>query len=521
MQKILIEIKEDTLEFTGLVKLKPGISNLLNTNIISNNELLFSLSYLNENYNIVNLFIKELCQDKKIKKIRISDMSLVAVICRLINNVNIEEINILEEVNISYEAYEALIAIPSLKEVRCFTIPTYMLDLFDKKNIVVESRQEVLFTSKFMEDNKLTSYSNIYYKDKITFNTITEEDLEDFKIFLKINKYLKTIYLNTSIKEFVNKVVDILVSYRLKKVKIIILDDNINKVNADNLRALNKEYSKYILIRISYSKEYIRKNYLKQIILTTLTYCLIIIIGIVTMTISYIFISNYQSEQNLIAIQEEINNILKDYPDHDVVPPTSNPDEEIPSIPQLTPNQAYLSLKELNSDTVGWLTVPGTNIDYPVVKTTDNEYYLTHNFKKQDDYNGWVFMHYLNNDTILDKNTILFAHNRYYSGLMFGTLNKVNNKDWYNNTSNNLITFNTIYNNYKWEVFSIYSVKVTADYLKTIFNTDEEWLNFIDLLKERSVFKSDIEIGPDDKILTLSTCLENNKRLVVHAVLRK
>ena len=77
MQKILIEIKEDTLEFTGLVKLKPGISNLLNTNIISNNELLFSLSYLNENYNIVNLFIKELCQDKKIKKICISDMSLV------------------------------------------------------------------------------------------------------------------------------------------------------------------------------------------------------------------------------------------------------------------------------------------------------------------------------------------------------------------------------------------------------------------------------------------------------------
>ena len=89
MQKILIEIKDDTLEFTSLVKLKPNTSNLLNTNIISNNELLFSLSYLNENYNIVNLFIKELCQDKKIKKICISNMSLVSTICHLVNNVNI------------------------------------------------------------------------------------------------------------------------------------------------------------------------------------------------------------------------------------------------------------------------------------------------------------------------------------------------------------------------------------------------------------------------------------------------
>ena len=261
MQKILIEIKDDTLEFTSLVKLKPNTSNLLNTNIISNNELLFSLSYLNENYNIVNLFIKELCQDKKIKKICISNMSLVSTICHLVNNVNIEEIDIQEEVNISYEAYEALITIPSLIKIVCFTIPTYMLDLFDQKNIIVESRQEVLFTSKFMEDNNLTSYSNIYYKEKINFNTITEEDLEDFKTFLKINKYLKTIYLNTSLKEFVNKVVEVLVSYRLKKVKIIILDDNINKVNADNLRELNKKYSKYLIIRISYSKEYIKKNY--------------------------------------------------------------------------------------------------------------------------------------------------------------------------------------------------------------------------------------------------------------------
>lgn len=528
MQKILIEIKENTLEFSGLIKLKPNATNLLNTNIISNNELLFSEDYLKDNTSIVSLFIKEMCSDKKISKVIIDNMNLVPIISKILINSNINSVNILEEVNITYEAYESLISIPSLKEVICFTIPTYMLDLFDKKEIQVESRQEVLFTSKFMEDNKLTSYSKIYYKSTINFNTLTPEDIEDFKNFLRINKYLKIIYFNTSSIEPVNNIVDIIVNFRLKKIKIIIIDDSINKEKADNLRRINKKYPNNVIIRLSYSKEYIKRNYLKQIILTTLSYCLVIIITIVTMTVSYIFMGNYQSEQNMIAIKEEIEEQLKDYdidnnPSEEPSIPTTpdEGDDGLPSIPNLTPNEAYLSLREINNDTVGWLTVPGTNIDYPVVKTTDNDYYLTHNYKKQNDYNGWVFMHYLNNDTILDKNTILFAHNRYYSGVMFGTLNKINNKDWYNNASNNLITFNTIYNNYKWEVFSIYSINVTADYLKTIFNNDKEWSDFIKLISDRSVFKSNIEVGKDDKILTLSTCLDNNRRLVVHAVLKK
>ena len=130
-------------------------------------------------------------------------------------------------------------------------------------------------------------------------------------------------------------------------------------------------------------------------------------------------------------------------------------------------------------------------------------------------------MHYYNSTHNLDKNTIIFAHNRFYSGIMFGTLNEVTKDTWYNNTKENLITFNTLYDNMQFEVFSIYKTNITADYLKTTFDSELEWNNFIKMIRERSMFQNNINVGTNDKIITLSTCLDNDTRLVVHAVLRK
>ena len=73
----------------------------------------------------------------------------------------------------------------------------------------------------------------------------------------------------------------------------------------------------------------------------------------------------------------------------------------------------------------------------------------------------------------------------------------------------------------EFEVFSIYKTNITADYLKTTFDSDLEWNNFIKMIRERSMFQNNINVGTNDKIITLSTCLDNDTRLVVHAVLRK
>ena len=104
---------------------------------------------------------------------------------------------------------------------------------------------------------------------------------------------------------------------------------------------------------------------------------------------------------------------------------------------------------------------------------------------------------------------------------MFGTLNRVLDEKWYTNDSNLYITFNTLYNEYQWKIFSVYSIDVTNDYLYTNFKNDIDYAAFLNKLKDRSDIPLSTNVSVDDKIITLSTCLDDNKRLVVHAVLQK
>ena len=180
---------------------------------------------------------------------------------------------------------------------------------------------------------------------------------------------------------------------------------------------------------------------------------------------------------------------------------------------------SYDKLLKVNSDMVGWLTVKGVEIDYPVVRTTDNSYYLKRNFYKEKDYNGWVFMDYRNNSIELNDNTIIYAHNRFTSGVMFGQLPNIRKKAWLKDKNNYDITFNTLYENGTWRIFSYYSIDVTSDYLITTFIEKESYQEFLDMITKRSEHKFDTKVTTDDKILTLSTCLDNNQRFVVHAVL--
>lgn len=522
MQKILIEIKNQYLEFFNVTSKACISNNLLNTNIISNNKLLFSKDYILENIKMVSSFIKEITIDKNIETIYLNDLSMISLVCQLINKCQIKTLVSLDEKNFTYEAYEAISKVPSIKKVNCYSIPTFMIELFDQKNIIVESRSEILFTSKFMQENNLNQYSKIYYKIALRFTSpLTPTDLTDFLTFLKINKYLKTIHFNTLNIPDLKSIIGILIKERVKNIRLIIHSNGIDKETALTLKKYNQNLKKYhLVIKLSYSNEYIKENYLKQVIITTLTYCFIIIICLSCMAISYVLINNKASEANVAKINERINTVIESSKNNTITP-EETPAEPSDNLESPIKNKELESLLEINSDTVGWLTVPNTNIDYPVVKTTDNDYYLDHNYEKKYDYNGWVFMHYYNSTHNLDKNTIIFAHNRFYSGIMFGTLNEVTKDTWYNNTKENLITFNTLYDNMQFEVFSIYKTNITADYLKTTFDSDLEWNNFIKMIRERSMFQNNINVGTNDKIITLSTCLDNDTRLVVHAVLRK
>ncbi len=178
------------------------------------------------------------------------------------------------------------------------------------------------------------------------------------------------------------------------------------------------------------------------------------------------------------------------------------------------------SLKKDNEDTVGWLNVKGTNINYPFVKSKDNKYYLTHDFYKQYNGGGWVFLDYRNNANLSDKNNIIYAHGR-ANNTMFGSLKNILNSDWFSDTNNYVIQVSTEKLNTLWQVFSVYRILNTNDYIQTKFSSDEEFTSFTQMLLKRSNANFKTNVSKDDIILTLSTCYNDNEKVVLHAKLIK
>jgi len=180
-------------------------------------------------------------------------------------------------------------------------------------------------------------------------------------------------------------------------------------------------------------------------------------------------------------------------------------------------NVNFDELLKKNSDTVGWIQVNGSYVNYPYVQTTNNEYYLKHSFDKSYNSAGWVFQDYRNDPNNYGRNNILYAHLR-LDNTMFGSLKEIITPTWYNNTNNHIVKTSTKTNNAIWQVFSVYTIEPESYYIRTKF-TDSEFSTFINTITSRSVHDFGVEVDIEDKILTLSTCYFDNKRVVLHAKL--
>ena len=178
------------------------------------------------------------------------------------------------------------------------------------------------------------------------------------------------------------------------------------------------------------------------------------------------------------------------------------------------------ALKEKNNDTVGFINIKNTNINYPIVQTTNNDYYLNHAYDKSYNEAGWVFMDYRNNN-FNDFNTIIYGHGR-LNKTVFGSLKDLLKDSWQSNKDNYTLTISSLTMNYVYQIFSIYTIDAESYYIKTEFNTNEDKQDWITEMNNRntSIIYSPANIN--DKIITLSTCLNNdNGRVVVHAKLIK
>lgn len=180
-------------------------------------------------------------------------------------------------------------------------------------------------------------------------------------------------------------------------------------------------------------------------------------------------------------------------------------------------NINFNTLKKQNEDTVAWIKVNNTNVKYPVVKAKDNSFYLTHSFDKSNNSAGWIFADYKNKFDDTDKNIVIYGHNR-RDGSMFSSLKNALNPNWYNNDLNRNILLYTENKEYNYEIFSIYKIESEDYYIKTEFNDENDFEDFLNTITKRSVQDFGVNVSKDDSILTLSTCANNNKyRVVIHA----
>lgn len=238
------------------------------------------------------------------------------------------------------------------------------------------------------------------------------------------------------------------------------------------------------------------------------------------------FISSNKIEKQVEEINETIviEEIKEENKEIEIVNPPEEEDKSNPYWDYIKMNLINVDFKELkqtNNHTKGWIQVNGTNINYPFVQAKNNDYYLKRAFDKTYNEAGWIFLDYRNNIETLDKNNILYGHGR-LDNTMFGSLKNILKSNWYKNSDNYVIKLSTESANTMWQVFSVYHIPTTSDYLQTKFSTDEEYMNFLNMLYKRSMYDFKIDFNKDDKILTLSTCYNNDKeRVVMHAKLIK
>ena len=177
----------------------------------------------------------------------------------------------------------------------------------------------------------------------------------------------------------------------------------------------------------------------------------------------------------------------------------------------LTVLPEYEEFLSQNPDLVGWLTIQGPKVDYPVVqKTEDNDYYLNHSFDGSEDSAGTIYVDYRSDIVNPTTNTMVYGHNM-KNGTMFGSLKNYLQEDFFKEYR--YIQFNTIYEHRLYQVVSVglsevaYQDENSYRYYNFIqANNMEEWQEFVDNVNSLAIYQSDVTLEPSDEILTLSTC---------------
>ena len=262
----------------------------------------------------------------------------------------------------------------------------------------------------------------------------------------------------------------------------------------------------------------------KNIILLIIILVCIITLFISTKDIIKWMIDSNKTEEQIEKITEMVEiEEVEESENTEIIEQKEEPPKENPYWDYILMNMINVNfndLKQKNPDTKGWIQVNGTNINYPFVQTNNNEFYLNHTFNKTYNSAGWVFLDYRNNINELSRNTIIYAHGR-LDTTMFGSLKNILSNGWLNNTTNYVVKLSTETENTLWQVFSVYHIPTTNDYIKVNFSSTNEFNKWSKMILKRSAHNFNTTINENDKVLTLSTCFNDKEKVVLHAKLIK
>ena len=185
--------------------------------------------------------------------------------------------------------------------------------------------------------------------------------------------------------------------------------------------------------------------------------------------------------------------------------------------------EKYKKLFSQNKSLIGWIKIDDTNIDYPVMQTVNNEYYLDHNYNQQYDKNGSIFLDKDCDITNPGTNMIIYGHHM-KSGKMFGNLKLYSNKDYYE--KHRMIQFDTIYEEGRYEVMYVFRSRIYNEN-EIVFKyyqffdvaTPEEFDSNMAEMEKIALYDTGVTAKYGDKLITLSTCdnSEQDGRFVVVA----
>ncbi len=222
--------------------------------------------------------------------------------------------------------------------------------------------------------------------------------------------------------------------------------------------------------------------------------------------IAGLMVSGYFLMSDIIPRFQNAKNIKQIQEVSPIIDTTTDPDK-LPSIEYL---------KEINKDIVGWINIPNTNIDYPLLQCSNNDYYLQYSYNEKWNDAGSIYLDYRNEDDFSDQNTVIYGHAR-YDGSMFAQVLYYKKQSQYEKAP--FITIVLEGKVYYYQIFSANIVEATEDYRKANYGSD--FTNFIRRMRNSSMIKSSAKVDKNSKIITLSTCTNviEDGRLALLAVL--